>query len=537
MKTRSKLKSDSDNSQNIVDSEKIVECNSDKKNLNDPIPITATDDQKTEDQDKEKNSTKNISKKAKLYFVIKDNLFVLSCVGCKCTFPDVPDFLNHVCSPKDNGSKKKSVSKPCRTLEESIGTETNLIIGEDGLWHCRICDKGYEKKNSLKKHEQAHLFTFTCEICGKGLKSSVNLREHMNVHSGVRPYKCHLCPMTFARKWGLTSHVRSHIGDKRYSCEHCEKKFINGAILKIHVRMVHTKEKPCQCELCGQHFYSNQLLKEHKKRHLNIRPYKCEYENCGKSFYDKKQLNRHYVSHSDEKPFKCTFNNCDAKFARQKTLQAHLKIHSGVKDHLCTICGKGFAMNYNLTSHMKSHANGKLKVKKKDLSTKRKNSKKNKKINIGKNVDMVYTEIKEELENSEQRETILMENKSISDELKEFIFNDTFNESENKIAVNTNNIGYNNKNFANMYDNMRNSVPLVDTSIPVPFVDEKLKEITVNQINENISILDLPQEINIENQTSTEGVESTSNNVSLVVTMDHQAFLGNNILHIYQIPN
>ncbi|XP_055371515.1 uncharacterized protein LOC129605650 [Condylostylus longicornis] len=296
---------------------------------------------------------KKSNHKGKIYYSIRMQKFLLICSGCNSKFYDSKKFLLHICDAEIIAQARKS-------LEESIVADTaTLKLGDDNLWHCRICDKTFDRKNTLRKHEQAHVMNYPCEICTKIFKSPSNLREHMNTHTGERPFKCHLCEAAFTRKWALTSHVRGHLGDKRYPCNYCEKKFLKGPQLKVHIRMVHTKEKPCQCELCGAHFYSTTLLNEHKKRHGNIRNYKCE--QCGKSFYDKKQLTKHYISHSDERPFKCKI--CDMAFQREGTLKAHTKVHTGVKDYICQLCGRGFAENYNLTKHLRSHANGKIKIK------------------------------------------------------------------------------------------------------------------------------------------------------------------------------
>ncbi|NWI12590.1 ZN808 protein, partial [Crypturellus soui] len=37
-----------------------------------------------------------------------------------------------------------------------------------------------------------------------------------------------------------------------------------------------------KCDVCGQHFSTNEYLKCHKQCHVDAKPYKCEV--CGKAF-------------------------------------------------------------------------------------------------------------------------------------------------------------------------------------------------------------------------------------------------------------
>lgn len=68
-------------------------------------------------------------------------------------------------------------------------------------------------------------------------------------------------------------------------------------------------------------------MREHKKIHDGIRPYKCNEQNCGKSFYSCKDLKRHAIIHGTETPFKCERGEClkdNRGFRRKDNFLRHL---------------------------------------------------------------------------------------------------------------------------------------------------------------------------------------------------------------------
>lgn len=51
----------------------------------------------------------------------------------------------------------------------------------------------------------------------------------------------------------------------------CNRAFTISSALKVH-KMVHTGEKPFQCEICKRRFITSYLLTEHNKRHTGAKP-------------------------------------------------------------------------------------------------------------------------------------------------------------------------------------------------------------------------------------------------------------------------
>ena len=87
---------------------------------------------------------------------------------------------------------------------------------------------------------------------------------------------------------------------KVFTCTffNCNQVFKTKFSCKRH-QLVHTKEKPFACEICGRKFGLLQHLKEHCYRHSKQKPYICGIKGCQEAFRHASELSVHRRTHPE----------------------------------------------------------------------------------------------------------------------------------------------------------------------------------------------------------------------------------------------
>ena len=117
-------------------------------------------------------------------------------------------------------------------------------------------------------HEE-NLVKYECDICEKSYNKEQSLKNHFLIaHDNSHRHKCTFCEKTFGLYFQLKSHINQiHSSQgKTQLCHICNKRFRCLSLLKTHISCVHKKEKINFCEDCGKWFGRKQDLNQHIKR-------------------------------------------------------------------------------------------------------------------------------------------------------------------------------------------------------------------------------------------------------------------------------
>ena len=101
-------------------------------------------------------------------------------------------------------------------------------------------------------------------------------------------------------------HSKTHEGEKCFKCDLCAYASISQRHLESHM-LIHTDQKPYQCDQCDQCFRQKQLLRRHQNLYHNpdyVPPppgeKRHECPECGKPFRHKGNLIRHLALHDPD---------------------------------------------------------------------------------------------------------------------------------------------------------------------------------------------------------------------------------------------
>jgi len=130
------------------------------------------------------------------------------------------------------------------------------------------------------------------------------------------------------------SSIRKRRKEKKHNCEECGSLFGLATTLLQHKR-VHMQDKPFKCHLCPKQFTQHLNLKKHLQNYATDEEHK-----------------EREAKKSEAKKFPC--DECDQKLTSKKILERHKEsIHNDFKSFECLLCGKRYGLFGVLNKHIK----------------------------------------------------------------------------------------------------------------------------------------------------------------------------------------
>ncbi|KAG4069020.1 hypothetical protein HA402_008331 [Bradysia odoriphaga] len=284
------------------------------------------------------------------------------CSTCHSKCSNILELIKHAkenpsCSRKNDSSFKCTICNNGISYRNKTSFDYHMTK-HSGLrpFVCDVCSKTFRSKETLRQHMNRHdnSYNYNCEVCGRGFPNKNSLQQHQLSHTDSKPFKCDVCNNYFKSQGRLYNHKKIHM-KPQFSCCYCSRQFTIVGNLKIH-EMRHMKSElvdKFKCEICDKEFLLKHDLRYHMRKHNGERPYPCTL--CPSRFADISNLHKHIKIHTGSKPYVC---HCGKSYNQQSSLNTHKKTHlvaTLVEKFLCTHCPKKFALEEDLTLHLRSH--------------------------------------------------------------------------------------------------------------------------------------------------------------------------------------
>lgn len=260
-------------------------------------------------------------------------------------------------------------------------------------YRCFYCYDIFQEASELKAHQVAHtddtlkekamknywepvvyvdISNLKCNLCSEHVPDLYDMVDHLIAKHGVVYNKdvgicmvafklnnfdvsCLACGASFYTFGPLLNHTnKDHKGTSVILCEICGQNYKDQNLLRLHVKSAHDNSGML-CPECGDKFETRSKLKTHQiNNHGLERKYKCLV--CDQTFGSHYKRSRHMATdHKNRQEIKCL--HCPKTFVFRSMMMTHLRdTHLKVRNHICGVCGwKAFNSN-RLKNHMYKHS-------------------------------------------------------------------------------------------------------------------------------------------------------------------------------------
>lgn len=147
----------------------------------------------------------------------------------------------------------------------------------------------------------------------------------MRTHTGEKPYQCPICECRFNQSGTLKNHLQLHKDQQKvFKCEYCPLEFLKISAYQKHKTEKHPNGEANVTKVLDEVKETIEIPIEKIQESINEQVWiKCDH--CEMSFSTKEAIDNHMLLHTGERPFEC--ESCGIKFAQKFALRAHMNSH------------------------------------------------------------------------------------------------------------------------------------------------------------------------------------------------------------------
>lgn len=247
------------------------------------------------------------------------------CPQCNMLFVSKEEFLAH---SKVKCAKRLTCYTCGKFFTRVQGLTNHLIEVRHGEMVCSICGfEGESQKDAeihIAKHAADMEKPYFCTFCDLRFSTRKRWEKHLPKHSSEAPFVCKDCGKAFKWNHALTAHSVVHAPVKKFLCQECGFSTSHVSTFRFHNRMHTGNLMKCDVKSCTFQTTRKSNLVQHKLTHSKEKPHQCEI--CGQSFSLAKNMRRHARQHDTNATiFKCKVNNCVFKSLRSDKYIEHMK--------------------------------------------------------------------------------------------------------------------------------------------------------------------------------------------------------------------
>jgi len=167
-------------------------------------------------------------------------------------------------------------------------------------------------------------------------------------------HMCDECGKEFPSANVLTRHKRTH-SSHIFHCKECSADFSEPVAFKRHSVVMHEIHRPFTCSHPGCNYCSDRLsnVEKHMSIHSLTHAFACSL--CGRTFAQDAGLRSHLLSCMSSRSFLCDL--CGSSFNHLQSMLSHQRVHTGERPYRCTDCDSTFADHRNYKRHRRIHDN------------------------------------------------------------------------------------------------------------------------------------------------------------------------------------